>query len=135
MSGNTRVLALAAVVALAAAALIYAARDLPVIYPDLQLRWFHLSIGFFVSELTVVHLRCRRDAHSFSMSEIPLVIGFFFAAPLELVLGQLIGKVAGEIRCRRIIERTLVLQPGLEPGVRQPCRHRAPAPTDRQPPN
>jgi len=90
---NSRVWALTGIVALAAAVLTLTARDLPVIYPNLQLRWFHLAVGFFFSELTVVHLRFRRDAHSFSMSEIPLVIGFFLVAPLELVLGQLLGNL------------------------------------------
>jgi diguanylate cyclase (GGDEF)-like protein len=89
--GNAQVWILTGIVALAAAVLTYAARDLPVIYPNLQLRWFHLAIGFFISELTVVHLRFRRDAHSFSMSEIPLVIGFFLVAPVELVIGQLVA--------------------------------------------
>jgi len=88
---NANVWLLTGIVALAAAALTYTARDLPVIYPNLQLRWFHLAIGFFFSELTVVHLRFRRDAHSFSMSEIPLVIGFFLVAPVELVIGQLVA--------------------------------------------
>ncbi|HKZ29954.1 MAG TPA: EAL domain-containing protein [Acidimicrobiia bacterium] len=92
-AGNDRVWILTGIVALAAAVLIYAARDLPVIYPNFQLRWFHLAIGFFLSRVTVVHLRLRRDAHSFSMSEIPLVIGLFLVAPLELVLGQLVGNL------------------------------------------
>ena len=91
--GNANVWALTGIVALAAAVLTFAARDLPVIYPNLQLRWFHLAVGFFFSELTVVHLRFRRDAHSFSMSEIPLVIGFFLAAPVEVIVGQLIANV------------------------------------------
>jgi diguanylate cyclase (GGDEF)-like protein len=90
-SGNANVWFLTAVVGLAAAALTYMARDLPVIYPNLQLRWIHVAVGFFLSELTVVHLRFRRDAHSFSMSEIPLVIGFFLVAPVELVIGQLVA--------------------------------------------
>ncbi len=90
-SRNATVWLLTGIVALAAAVLTYAARDLPVIYPNLQLRWFHIGIAFFFSELTVVHLRFRRDAHSFSMSEIPLVIGFFLVAPVELIIGQLVA--------------------------------------------
>lgn len=92
-SKSARVWALTSIVAVAAGALTYLARDLPVLYPDLQLRWHHVAVGFFLSELTVVHLRFRRDAHSFSMSEIPLVIGFFLVAPVELVIGQLVANV------------------------------------------
>jgi len=91
--GNWRVWVLTGIVALAAAVLTYFARNLPVVYPAITLRWFHLALVFFVSEVTVVHLRFRRDAHSFSMSEIPLVLGFFFASPVELVVGQLIGNL------------------------------------------
>ncbi len=90
-SRNATVWILTGIVALAAAVLTYAARGLPVIYPNLQLRWFHIAVAFFFSELTVVHLRFRRDAHSFSMSEIPLVIGFFLVGPVELIIGQLVA--------------------------------------------
>ena len=90
-SSNANVWALTGIVAVTAGVLTYLARDLPVIYPNLQLRWFHVAVGFFFSELTVVHLRFRRDAHSFSMSEIPLVIGFFLVAPVELIIGQLVA--------------------------------------------
>ena len=90
-SRNATVWILTGIIALAAAALAYAARGLPVIYPNLQLRWFHIAVAFFFSELTVVHLRFRRDAHSFSMSEIPLVIGFFLVGPVELIIGQLVA--------------------------------------------
>ena len=40
----------------------------------------------YAAELMVVHLQYRREAHSFSLSEIPLVIGLFFAPPIELLL-------------------------------------------------
>jgi K+-sensing histidine kinase KdpD len=58
-----------------------------------QLQWWVLAPLFYGAELAVVHLRFRRDAHSFSMSEIPLVLGLFFAAPLHLIFAQLLGNV------------------------------------------
>jgi diguanylate cyclase (GGDEF)-like protein len=78
-------------VTVAALAMVLWARDLTRIQDGLEIRWFHLAIAFFLSEVTVVHLRFRRDAHSFSMSEIPLVIGLFFVAPIELIVAQLVG--------------------------------------------
>ena len=39
----------------------------------------------------VVHIQFRRDAHSFSLSELPLVVGFFFAPPLTVVLSMVAG--------------------------------------------
>jgi signal transduction histidine kinase len=53
-----------------------------------------MAIGFYVAELAVVHLRFRQDAHSFSMSEIPLVLGLFFATPIDLAVGHMVGIAA-----------------------------------------
>jgi PAS domain S-box-containing protein len=56
-----------------------------------RISWWFLAAMFFVAEVGVVHVGVRRNAHSFSMSEIPLVLGLFFAAPWALVVGHLIG--------------------------------------------
>jgi diguanylate cyclase (GGDEF)-like protein len=76
-----------------AAVLLYAAgvRRLPTLAAG---DWFPLPLLaglFYLAELTVVHFRFRRDAHSFSLSEVPLVLGLFFAAPWALVPAQLLG--------------------------------------------
>ncbi|MDH3260613.1 MAG: ATP-binding protein [Acidimicrobiia bacterium] len=92
--GTTKVWWMAAIIAGAAAAIWYSVLDLPVLRDSPQLPWWALAIGFYVSELAVVHLRFRKDAHSFSMSEIPLVLGLFFATPAHLALGQLVGTAA-----------------------------------------
>ena len=57
--------------------------------PDLP-PWI-LIPGIYLAELTVVHFRGKRDAHSFSMSEIPLIFGLYFFAPGELMISVLIG--------------------------------------------
>jgi signal transduction histidine kinase len=56
---------------------------------------------FACAEVWVVHLQFRRDAHSFSLSEIPLVIGLFFSTPIDLVLGQFIGALIALSLIRR----------------------------------
>jgi diguanylate cyclase (GGDEF)-like protein len=76
-----------------AAVLLYAAgvRRLPTLADS---NWLPLPILaglFYLAELTVVHFRFRRDAHSFSLSEVPLVLGLFFAAPWALVPAHLLG--------------------------------------------
>jgi signal transduction histidine kinase len=53
--------------------------------------WWALAIAFGVAEIYVVHVRIARDAHSLSLSEIPLVIGLAYAAPGALVVAQLVG--------------------------------------------
>jgi len=53
--------------------------------------WLLLACLFYLAETCLVHLHFRRGAHSFSMSEVPLVLGLFFATPRELLLAQFAG--------------------------------------------
>ncbi|HEY7874378.1 MAG TPA: ATP-binding protein [Actinomycetota bacterium] len=77
----------------AVATLIYVlfVRDLTSLAHPMHIPWPLLAAGFYFAEVYVVHLQVRRDAHSFSLSEIPLVLGLFFSSPSELVLAQLVG--------------------------------------------
>jgi diguanylate cyclase (GGDEF)-like protein len=56
-----------------------------------QIPWWMLIPLFCAAEVFVVHIQFRRDAHSFSLSELPLVVGFFFAPPLVVVLSMVAG--------------------------------------------
>lgn len=56
-----------------------------------RVAWWALAPLFYLAELAVVHFRLRRDAHSFSLSEIPTVIALFIATPPDLLLASLIG--------------------------------------------
>jgi signal transduction histidine kinase len=51
--------------------------------------WFVLVIMFGVAERAVFHLRFRKDAHSFSLSEIPLVLALFVASPIAAIIAQM----------------------------------------------
>ncbi len=53
--------------------------------------WWLFAILFYLTETCLVHLYFRTGAHSFSMSEIPVILGLFFATPRELVVGQFVG--------------------------------------------
>ena len=50
-----------------------------------------LATLFALAEIFVVHLRIRADAHTFSLVELPLALGLFFAQPLALVSAHLLG--------------------------------------------
>jgi hypothetical protein len=50
-----------------------------------------LVVAFAAAEMLVVHLHYGRASHSFSLSEIPLVVGLYFAAPLALVAMRVLG--------------------------------------------
>ena len=68
---------------------------------DFQIPWWTLAILFYAAEVYVVHFQFRRDAHSLSLSEIPLVLGLFFTSPQGLIAAQIIGAVAALAYHRR----------------------------------
>lgn len=94
VSSTTKVWVLTSIIGLVALAIWWSVIDLPPLRGSPVLPWWGLAVGFYVAELAVVHLRFRKDAHSFSMSEIPLVMGLFFATPLHLGIGQIVGVAA-----------------------------------------
>ena len=58
---------------------------------DPGLPWWLLAAFIAVAERWPVHLEFRRSAHSFSMTDIPLVLGLVFATPAQMLLGVLAG--------------------------------------------
>jgi diguanylate cyclase (GGDEF)-like protein len=56
-----------------------------------EIPWWVLIPFFAAAEVFVVHIQFRRDAQSFSLSELPLVVGFFFAPPLVVLLSMVAG--------------------------------------------
>ena len=63
--------------------------------------WPILAVVFTAAEQWRVYLHFRRNAHSFCFSEIPLVIGIFFADPRQLVLARVISVVIAHGLIRR----------------------------------
>jgi len=76
-------------------------RDLPAPRGPFSLPWWLVAATFYVFEIKVVHLHFRKGAHSFSLSEVPLVIGLFFAAPGDLVLAHVLAGGAALFLHRR----------------------------------
>ena len=50
-----------------------------------------LAAGFYLAEAKVIHLHIGRSAHSFSMSELPLVAGLFLVSPPAFIVARLVG--------------------------------------------
>ena len=48
-----------------------------------------------------VHVELRDNAHSFTMNELPLMIGLFLCTPEQLVLARLVGMLFGLVIIRR----------------------------------
>ena len=54
--------------------------------------WWLLVPAFVASNVFVFHLEIREEAHSFTLSELPLVVGLFCAAPWAIILGRILGE-------------------------------------------
>jgi diguanylate cyclase (GGDEF)-like protein len=76
-------------------------RELPAPRGPFILPFWLVAAGFYLIEIKVVHLHFRRGAHSFSLSEVPLVIGLFFVAPSDLVLAHALAGGAALLIHRR----------------------------------
>jgi len=59
-----------------------------------EIPWPVLAAAFALAELKVVEVHFRRETHAFSLSEIPAVIGFFFAPPPAYIAAVLVGSGA-----------------------------------------
>lgn len=68
---------------------------------SIDIPWPLLALAFYLSETAVIHLQFQRDAHSVSMTEVPLIIGFFFFEPVTLITAELAGVTASLIFNRR----------------------------------
>lgn len=65
------------------------------------LAWIALAATFAVSEVFVVHVHVRRDSHSFSLAEVPLVLGLFLVTPFVLLLAAIGGVASALVLHRR----------------------------------
>ena len=67
----------------------------------MSLPWPLLAVAFATAELKVIQVHFRRETHSFSLSEFPAVIGFFFLSPIDYVTAVLVGSGAAFLIGRR----------------------------------
>jgi len=97
-----RILGLSLLIAAVAGAVYYlAVRHLGTSAVPIAIPWLVLALGYAASELTVVHIEFRRDAHSVSLNEIPLVLALVFASPGHLLVAHLVGAGAVLVLHRR----------------------------------
>jgi diguanylate cyclase (GGDEF)-like protein len=99
---NARVWLLSASLAAVAVALVFSTRlEGPLLRLNTAAVWIAVTVAFAASEIWVVHVQFRREAHTISLSEIPLTVGLFFIAPWALVLAQACGVAAALALHRR----------------------------------
>lgn len=100
-TAQQRVWVLTIAIALSAAVVARRVADLPTLYPLRTIPWWVAAMMFYVGEITVVHAKFKRNTHSFSMGEFPLVLGLFFVSPVALLGAQLVGNAAALVINRR----------------------------------
>ena len=104
---TTRIWALNACVVAGAVLVFFVVRDVPAFGSPVTLAGWQLALLFCVAELFIVHLEIRRDAHSFSLSDVPLVLGLFLVSPATLMAAQAIGITAAFVLRRQSPEKLL----------------------------
>jgi diguanylate cyclase (GGDEF)-like protein len=57
-----------------------------------SLPWWVLALAFAAAGVLVFDIEVHREAHTFTFSEVPLVLGLLFAGPASLVAGRLVGE-------------------------------------------
>ena len=93
---------LVAVTAAAATALhANAVQQLTPLPAELRVPWWALALLFALAELCVIRLEFRRDSHTFTLSEFPLVAGLLLGTPAGLLAGRLLGAAVLLVRERR----------------------------------
>jgi diguanylate cyclase (GGDEF)-like protein len=100
-SETIRVLALVAGLLTLAVAVGLPVLDRPPFLPGVALPWWALAPIFTATEIFVLHIQRRREAQIVSFSEMPLVLGLFFAAPAALLLAQFLASAAVMVLHRR----------------------------------
>jgi diguanylate cyclase (GGDEF)-like protein len=66
-------------------------RGMSTLAAPVSVPWPLIAVAFFVTEAKVIDVHFRRETHSFSLSELPSVIGFFLMPPTDFLIGLLIG--------------------------------------------
>jgi diguanylate cyclase (GGDEF)-like protein len=90
LAPEVRVIALTLGLSAFAAAVLYSVGSVD-LHPPLTAYWWAFVPAAIAGEAIVFHIERHDQTHSFNLNEIPLVIGLFFAAPLALVGGRLLG--------------------------------------------
>ncbi len=66
-------------------------RDMPPLAGNFVIFWPIAAVGFYLGETNVVVVHFLRERHSFSLSELPGVMGLFLLTPSDYVLAYLVG--------------------------------------------
>src|SRR5687767_12802661 len=95
LGASQRIALLTAAMAAAAVTLfVVVVQALPGAPTTLSLPWVFWAAAFAISEVIIVNVQWKREAHSFSISDLVLAAGLVLAAPTEMVVAQVVGTTA-----------------------------------------
>ena len=63
--------------------------------------WPLFALFYFVAEAKVIDVHFRGGTHTFSLTEVPAVLGLFFVNPQDYVLGLMVGASVALLRARQ----------------------------------
>ncbi len=87
-----RVRSFTALIALGAAILYLAiVRDIRALPAPFAIPWPLAALAFYLGETNVVEVHFLRERHSFSLSELPGILGLFFLSPTDYLLALAVG--------------------------------------------
>src|SRR5205085_11139098 len=92
-TATARTVALAVTLAVGALAAAFRLVSHGPMYDGVTMPWWVIAACFAVTETFLFHLEIDEEAHSFTLSEVPLAVGLFFASPIELLVGRLVGEL------------------------------------------
>ncbi len=92
LGASGRIVLLTGAIAVITAGVFFAfLRDQPASSSSFHIQWWALAPMVYLAEISLVHLHFRRDNHSFSLSEVALVIALLFSPSRGILLAQIIG--------------------------------------------
>jgi diguanylate cyclase (GGDEF)-like protein len=113
-TGTARVWCVNALLVVTAAALTFGPlRLMDPLHVVPSLPWPVLALLASLAEVCVVHIHYHREAHSFSLREMVLVVGLFSVSPVHMVLAQTLGSALALISHRRQSPMKLIFNLGL----------------------
>jgi diguanylate cyclase (GGDEF)-like protein len=101
MTATRRIVAFSLSLAGLAALLLVGVSRLPVPTAGARIAWPLLAVGFALADSFAVHVEVRDNAHSFTMNELPLMIGLFLCTPEQLVAARVLGMIVALVLVRR----------------------------------
>ena len=67
-----------------------------------RVAWPVLAVAFALADVFAVHIELRDNAHSFTMNELPLMIGLFLCPPGQMIMARLAAMLVALVLVRRV---------------------------------